>query len=444
MIAFASIALFALASLADAAPRGKINVQRAVKRAGTNSYIIGLKNVDVVAAHTNWINTQVANTNNSWVKSMFTNTTAASGFIAYSAILDPNDPAISMTDGSALKNKDGSSISILEAARGRSDIEFIEEDQLFTTTAIQSQTNAPWGLQRISSAQALPAGSRANALTFDYNFDDAAGKGVDVYVIDTGINTAHQSFEGRAAFGFAAQGLEEVDDQGHGTHCAGTIASKDFGVAKAANVIAVKVLGADGSGATSDIIDGIAFAMQSAQQSGKPSVISMSLGGGVSTALDRAVTAATTAGVHVVVAAGNESADANTSSPARAPAVITVGASNINDQVASFSNFGKGVDIFAPGQQVISTFIGSDDAAQILSGTSMACPHVAGMVAAILSSEGQMTPAAMSDRLKTLGAKGVLKNVPAGTTNFAINTGVSAIQVKDGLLDVLAKIFASS
>lgn len=180
----------------------------------------------------------------------------------------------------------------------------------------------------------------------------------------------------------------------------------------------LQVLGADGSGATSDIVDGIQFAMTSAAASGKPSVISMSLGGGVSRALDQAVTAATGAGIHVVVAAGNEAADANTSSPARAPAVITVGASTITDTVASFSNFGAGVDIFAPGQQIISTFIGSTTARQILSGTSMACPHVAGMVATILSSEGQMTPAQMSDRLKTLGKANALSRVPRGTTNL--------------------------
>lgn len=365
----------------------------------------------MVGSHMNWINRQVANTNTSWVGKTFNNT---GDLIAYSVVLNPSDPAVSMEDGSVLTNKDGSQISILDAARARSDIEFIEADQIMKITA--TQTNAPWGLQRVSSGAALPAGSRANALTFSYTFNETAGQGVDVYVIDTGINTEHQSFEGRASFGFAAQGQPEVDDQGHGTHCAGTIASKDFGVAKAANVIAVKVLGADGSGATSDIIDGIQFAIQSAATSGKPSVISMSLGGGVSRALDQAVTAAVGQGVHVVVAAGNESADANTSSPARAPAVITVGASTINDQIASFSNFGAGVDIFAPGQQIISTFIGSTTARQILSGTSMACPHVAGMVATILSSEGQMTPAEMATRLKGLGTASV-KGVPRGTTN---------------------------
>jgi hypothetical protein len=103
------------------------------------------------------------------------------GFVAYSVVLNPNDAAVSMQDGSVLKNSDGSPISILEAARARSDIEFIEEDQIMRTTAVQE--NAPWGLQRISSAQALPAGSRANALTFSYTFNETAGKGVDVYVI---------------------------------------------------------------------------------------------------------------------------------------------------------------------------------------------------------------------------------------------------------------------
>ncbi|CAE6399081.1 unnamed protein product [Rhizoctonia solani] len=415
MIGFISAAFLTLASLADAAPRGRISVLSTGNQVKTNSYIVSLKSQEVADKHMNWINTQVAGYNNSWVGSQF-NQSASQGFIAYSVVLNPADAAVSMEDGSVLKNKDGSPISILEAARARSDIEFIEEDQIMRTTAVQE--NAPWGLQRISTAQALPKGSRANALTFTYTFNETAGQGVDVYVIDTGINTEHQSFGGRASFGFAAQGLPKVDDQGHGTHCAGTIASKDFGVAKAANVIAVKVLGADGSGATSDIVDGIQFAMQSAAQSGKPSVISMSLGGGVSRALDNAVTAATQAGVHVVVAAGNESADANTSSPARAAAVITVGASTIDDTVASFSNFGKGVDIFAPGQQIISTFIGSTTARQILSGTSMACPHVAGMVATILSSEGNITPAQMADRLKGLGSSNALARVPQGTANL--------------------------
>lgn len=403
--------LLALASLADAAPRGSLRVTQTTQPTKANSFIVSLRSQDVVATHMNWINRQVANVNTSWVGATYN---ATGSLLAYNVVLDPSDPAVSMEDGSVLTNKDGSPISILDAARARSDIEFIEKDQIMKITA--TQTNAPWGLQRISSGAALPAGSRANALTFSYTFNETAGQGVDVYVIDTGINTEHESFEGRAAFGFAAQGQPEVDDQGHGTHCAGTIASKDFGVAKAANVIAVKVLGADGSGATSDIVSGIQFAMQSAAQSGKPSVISMSLGGGVSPALDRAVTAATAAGVHVVVAAGNESADANTSSPARAPAVITVGASTITDTIASFSNFGAGVDIFAPGQQIISTFIGSTTARQILSGTSMACPHVAGMVATILSSEGQMTPAEMATRLKGLGSASV-KGVPRGTTN---------------------------
>ncbi|CAE6447495.1 unnamed protein product [Rhizoctonia solani] len=415
MIGFVSAAFLALASLADAAPRGRISVLSSGNQVKTNSYIVSLKSQDVVDKHMNWINTQVKGTNTSWVGSQF-NQSASQGFIAYSVVLDPSDHAVSMEDGSVLTKSDGSPISILDAARSRADIEFIEEDQIMRTTAVQN--NAPWGLQRISSAQALPAGSRANALAFTYNFNETAGQGVDVYVIDTGINTEHESFEGRASFGFAAQGQPKVDDQGHGTHCAGTIASKDFGIAKAANVIAVKVLGADGSGATSDIVSGIQFAMQSAASSGRPSVISMSLGGGVSRALDQAVTAATQQGIHAVVAAGNEAADANTSSPARAPAAITVGASNINDQVASFSNFGKGVDIFAPGEQVISTFIGSTTARQILSGTSMACPHVAGMVATILSQEGNMTPAQMSDRLKSLGKANALSKVPAGTTNL--------------------------
>jgi hypothetical protein len=266
MIGFVSAAFLALASLADAAPRGRIGVLSTGNQVKTNSYIVSLKSQEVADKHMNWINTQVKGTNTSWIGSEFKQS-ATQGFVAYSVVLDPSDHAVSMEDGSVLTNKDGSPISILEAARARADIEFIEEDQIMRTTA--TQENAPWGLQRISSGQALPAGSRANSLAFTYTFNETAGQGVDVYVVDTGINTEHVSFEGRASFGFAAQGQPKVDDQGHGTHCAGTIASKDFGVAKAANVIAVKVLGADGSGATSDIVAGIQFAMQSAAASGR-------------------------------------------------------------------------------------------------------------------------------------------------------------------------------
>ncbi|KAF8750108.1 peptidase [Rhizoctonia solani] len=418
MIGFVSAAFLTLVSLADAlpTPKGRVSVLSTGSKVKTNSYIISLKSQEVADKHMNWINTQVAGYNSSWVGSQFNQSASQGRFTPHHQKNLPNqETKVSLHIASFLtrtmrlcrwrmvqfSKQRWLAYFHSEAAKARSDIEFIEEDQIMRTTAVQE--NAPWGLQRISSAQKLPAGSRANALAFTYTFNETAGR----------VLTSTPCF-----FGFAAQGLPKVDDQGHGTHCAGTIASKDFGVAKAANVIAVKVLGADGSGATSDIVDGIQFAMQSAAQSGRPSVISMSLGGGVSRALDNAVTTAVRSGMHVVVAAGNEAADASTSSPARAPAVITVGASNINDQVASFSNFGQGVDIFAPGEQVISTFIGSTTARQILSGTSMACPHVAGMVASILSSEGNLSPADMATRIKGLGTANALSRVPQGTTNL--------------------------
>ncbi|CAE6495929.1 unnamed protein product [Rhizoctonia solani] len=417
MIGFISAAFLALASLADAAPQGKLSVLSTGGPVKPNSYIIALKSEDVFDKHMDWINAQVKKYNNSKVTSQFN--AADQGFIAYSVVLDPADHAISMDDGSIMTASNGSPISILDAVLSRSDIKFIEEDGIMRITG--TQNDAPWGLQRISGSQPLPPGSDPNSPAYTYTFNETAGQGVDVYVIDTGINTEHESFEGRAKFAFAAEGQQQEDDQGHGTHCAGTIGSRDFGVAKAANLIAV--LGADGSGSISGIISGVEFAMQTAASSGRPSVISMSLGGAVSEALDQAATAAVGRGIHVVVAAGNDGADTDGSSPARAPAVFTVGATSIDDQVASFSNIGQAIDIFAPGDKVLSTFIGSTTATKVLSGTSMACPHVSGMVAAILSQEGNMTPAQMAERLKSLGQADALSNVPAGTINLVAQLG---------------------
>jgi cerevisin len=161
----------------------------------------------------------------------------------------------------------------------------------------------------------------------------------------------------------------DEDGNGHGTHCAGTIASKSYGVAKKANVVAVKVLGSNGSGSNSDVIGGVQWALNDAiahkkkaqeelritgKTKHKGSVANMSLGGGKSTSLDRAVNAAVTGGMHFAVAAGNENRDACTSSPAAAELVVTVGASTLTDERAYFSNYGPCVDIFAPGRVSLS------------------------------------------------------------------------------------------
>ena len=252
------------------------------------------------------------------------------------------------------------------------------------------------GLARISHRPKLSLGTFTK---YEYHAD--AGKGVDVYVIDTGINIDHNEFENRASWGKTIpQNDVDEDNNGHGTHCAGTIASRKYGVAKGANVIAVKVLGSNGSGSMSDVIAGVVFAATSAAEKAtaadaerkatgktkhKGSVANMSLGGGKSQALDDAVNGAVDTGLHFAVAAGNDNRDACSYSPAGAGKAVTVGASTLGDERAYFSNFGPCVDVFAPGLNILSTWIGSEDARNTISGTSMASPHTAGLLAYLLS-----------------------------------------------------------
>jgi cerevisin len=171
--------------------------------------------------------------------------------------------------------------------------------------------------------------------------------------------------------------MQMMDGNGHGTHCAGVAAGKTYGVAKNANLIAVKVLSDNGSGQTSDIIAGVNWVITNVQSTGRPSIASMSLGGNPSDALDAAVNQAITAGITVVVAAGNANTDATGQSPARVAAAITVAAANITNTKASFSNYGAPVDIWAPGVNVISAWpFTNDTSTKVLSGTSMATPYV--------------------------------------------------------------------
>ncbi|TFK41179.1 serine protease [Crucibulum laeve] len=290
----------------------------------------------------------------------------------------------------------------LNTLRASDDVEYIQEDGIMHTMV--TQTNAPWGLQRVSQDAKLTS-TDTSALTYIYTYDASAGAGVDIYVVDTGIYTSHSDFGGRARWGASFGGYGTSDGNGHGTHCAGTAAGTQYGVAKKANVIAVKVLSDSGSGATSTIVSGLNWVLTQAEASGRPSVVSMSLGGSASTALDNAVTSLTSAGVHVAVAAGNSNVDAANTSPARAASAIT----------------GAVVDIFAPGANVISTWIGSTTAINNISGTSMATPHIAGLIAYLISKDGNVTPAAMSTKIKNLSVKSILTGIPSGTVNYLAN-----------------------
>jgi len=302
----------------------------------------------------------------------------------------------------------------LNRLRASPDVESISEDGIMHTMV--TQTNAPWGLGRLVSSSRL-TNTDVAALTFTYTYDASAGSGVDVFVVDTGVFTGHSQFGGRARWGATFGPYSDADGNGHGTHCAGTIGGSQFGVAKSASIIAVKVLSDGGSGTVSDIVSGLNFVLTSFRSSGRPSIVSMSLGGSASTALDNAVASLTNGGVHVVVAAGNSNTDAGTTSPARAPSAITVGASTISDARASFSNFGSVVDVFAPGQDVISSWIGSTTATNRISGTSMATPHVAGLTAYLIGLGGNQSPAALSNDIKSLALKGALSGIPSGTAN---------------------------
>ncbi|KAK6345827.1 hypothetical protein TWF730_010170 [Orbilia blumenaviensis] len=290
------------------------------------------------------------------------------------------------------------------------------------------QSTAPWGLQRISSAQTVQAnGRRDTDLTFKYRFDQTSGSGVDVYVLDTGLNVDHVDFVGRAQSVFSVDGSTGANDvQGHGTHTAGTVGSRTFGVAKNVNILGVKVLENSGSGSIAGIVRGIDFVvtqhnLRKNQNNFQGSVISMSLGGdGLPQSMFNILQKATQAGVHVSVAAGNENQDACNTSPAgfsRQLPIISVGATDIDDARASFSNFGSCVDIHAPGVDIVSTFSNSNTATRSLQGTSMACPHVTGMIAALLVQNPNLrtNPVGMKNLVLSMAQRGVIRagaNVP--------------------------------
>jgi subtilisin family serine protease len=225
-------------------------------------------------------------------------------------------------------------------------VEFVEEDAIMHTTV--TQTNATWGLDRIDQRDRPLNGTYVYAST---------GSGVTAYVIDTGIRRTHTQFGGRAVHGFTAinDGRGSTDCNGHGTHVAGTIGGSVHGVAKSVRLVAVRVLGCNGSGTTSGVIAGVNYVSNN-HTSTNPAVANMSLGGGASSALDSAVNNSITDGVTYAVAAGNSNTNASGSSPARVGAAITVGSSTSTDARSSFSNFGSVVDIFAPGSSITSAW----------------------------------------------------------------------------------------
>jgi len=284
-------------------------------------------------------------------------------------------------------------------------VAFVEEDSVME--AIATQSNPPWGLDRIDQV--------ARPLNATYSYT-STGAGVNAYIIDTGIRVTHTTFGGRASVGFDAigDGRNGIDCNGHGTHVAGTVGGSAYGVAKAVRLFAVRVLSCSGSGSNSGVIAGVDWVTRNRV---RPAVANMSLGGGASTALDNAVRNSIAAGVTYAIAAGNSNRNANTSSPARVGEAITVGASTSTDARASFSNFGSVVDIFAPGQGILSAWSTSDTATNTISGTSMATPHVAGVAARFLQTNTGASAATVRNALVADASLNRLSGIPTGTAN---------------------------
>ncbi|MFD9425461.1 MULTISPECIES: S8 family peptidase [unclassified Streptomyces] len=310
---------------------------------------------------------------------------------------------------SAINGFSASGLSLTEAKRLAADpaVSKVVQNKKFHIDA--TQDNPPsWGLDRIDQTETT--GDKA------YTYPDAAGEGVTAYVIDTGVRVTHSDFEGRATSGFDAVDNDDDanDGNGHGTHVAGTIAGASYGVAKKADIVAVRVLDDSGSGTTEQVVAGIDWVTENHQG---PSVANMSLGGGADEALDAAVQKAIASGVTFAVAAGNDSSDAGEGSPSRVPEAITVASSTVDDEQSSFSNYGSVVDIYAPGSDITSAWNDSDDGSNTISGTSMATPHVVGAAAVYLGGHQDATPEEVATALTEGATPDAITNATEGTAN---------------------------
>lgn len=278
-----------------------------------------------------------------------------------------------------------------------------------TVSLDHTQKDPPsWGLDRIDQKD-LP-------LDKSYTWPESSGQGVTTYVIDTGIRATHEDFGGRAGSGwdFIDDDATAQDGNGHGTHVAATVAGESHGVAKKADVVGVRVLDDAGSGTTAQVIAGIDWVTKNAK---KPAVANLSLGGSANAQLDAAVRNSIASGVTYTVAAGNDGLPAFLSSPARVKEAVTVGATDIKDAKASFSNWGSSLDLFAPGVGITSAWNTNDSATDTISGTSMASPHVAGAAALYLADHPSATPAQVSKALTDRAATGKVTGAGLGSPN---------------------------
>jgi subtilisin family serine protease len=289
-------------------------------------------------------------------------------------------------------------------------VAYVQQNQ--TMRINDTQSDATWGIDRVDQRN-LPLNK-----TYTYN---TTASNVTAYIIDTGIRTSHSEFGGRASVGTdtVGGGQNGQDCNGHGTHVAGTVGGKTYGVAKGVKLVAVRVLDCNGSGTTAGVVAGIDWVTAHAV---KPAVANMSLGGGVDATLDNAVKKSIASGVSYSVAAGNGNflglpANACNYSPARVPEAITVGATNSSDRRASFSNYGTCLDVFAPGVDITSAWKDSDSATKTISGTSMATPHTVGVAALYLATHTTATPAQVRDAVVNGATSGKVQDPRTGSPN---------------------------
>ncbi|KAJ3227291.1 hypothetical protein HK099_002655 [Clydaea vesicula] len=355
-----------------------------------NQYIVKLKNEnlrngDVLENHLSWLNEVLAKEPNS----------------LNSGVLHKYGDLGNSFSGYAVK----APASVIDEIKKNNQVEYVEADGVATTLA------ETWGIDRVDQ----------RALPLDGAFNPSGnGEGITVYVIDTGITAGHPQFEGRASEGAFFAESDAKDGNGHGTHCAGSVASKDYGVAKKAKVVGVKVLSASGSGSWSGVIAGINWVASNATP-GK-SVASMSLGGGKNQAVNDAVDAAAAKNIPFAVAAGNSGGiDACNTSPAGATGAYTVAASDKNDAKASFTDLGPCVEIVAPGVGITSTWL--NNGVNTISGTSMATPHVAGGFAALLSQQSFSSAQDAYNALTAKSTPGKITGLPANTVNKLLYVG---------------------
>jgi subtilisin family serine protease len=290
------------------------------------------------------------------------------------------------------------------------DVSYVEQDRTVTIEST-TQTNPPnWGLDRIDQP----------TLPLDHTYTTGSAASVHAYIIDTGVRMTQTQYAGRVTSGydFVDHDSDASDCQGHGTHVAGTVGGSTYGVAKDIHLVAVRVLNCQGAGTYSQIIAGVDWVTKNAV---KPAVANMSLGGAAGTTLDNAVQKSIDSGVTYVVAGGNDSRDACTKSPARLTAAITVGATDSSDRQASFSNYGKCLDLYAPGVNILSSSNNSDTATMRMSGTSQATPHVTGAAALYLNNHPTATPQQVRDAIINTATTGAVKNAPTTSPNKLLN-----------------------